>query len=162
MSATGSGTYSARCSVRCFKDLVDDINVSTEQVVARGIEPDSHDRVLPRKPWHILRQYLVDALLLGVLNPLSDLLDHAGLLPSDEFWGMTRGERSSSTPRPFRSTTTASPPPTSSAKPSRYPLNGYRLTLGYTDLDTRPPIPTTGRIPNPLHTAKPIKPRTSW
>jgi siderophore synthetase component len=45
---------------------------------------------------------------------------------------------------------------------ARYPLNGYRLTLGYTDLDTRPPIPTTGRIPNPLHTAKPIKPRTSW
>jgi len=45
---------------------------------------------------------------------------------------------------------------------ARYPLNGYRLTLGYADLDTRPPIPTTGRITNPLHTAKPIPPRTPW
>jgi hypothetical protein len=34
---------------------------------------------------------------------------------------------------------------------ARYPLNGYRLTLGYVDLDTRPPIPVTGTIPNPLH-----------
>ncbi|WP_241998066.1 MULTISPECIES: ferric iron reductase [Kribbella] len=59
---------------------------------ARGIEPDSHTRVLPRKPWHILRQYLVDALLLGVLNPLADLLSDAGLLSADRFWGMTRGE----------------------------------------------------------------------
>lgn len=48
-----------------IKDLVDDVNVSTTPVVARGIEPDSHDRVLPRKPWHILRQYVVDALLLA-------------------------------------------------------------------------------------------------
>ena len=34
---------------------------------------------------------------------------------------------------------------------ARYPLNGYRLTIGYADLDTRPPIPVTGRLPNPLH-----------
>lgn len=52
-----------------IKDLVDDINISTTPIDARGPEPDSHHRVLPRKPWHILRQYLVDALLLGVLNP---------------------------------------------------------------------------------------------
>ncbi|GAA1612079.1 IucA/IucC family protein [Kribbella sancticallisti] len=50
------------------KDLVDDINISTDPVEARGPEPDSYARVLPRKPWHILRQYLVDALLL-VLQP---------------------------------------------------------------------------------------------
>ena len=71
-----------------IKDLVDDINISTDPIVARGPEPDSHERVLPRKPWHILRQYLVDALLLGVLNPLADL----NLLPADTFWGLARGE----------------------------------------------------------------------
>jgi siderophore synthetase component len=145
-----------------IKDLVDDINVSTEQVVARGIEPDSHDRVLPRKPWHILRQYLVDALLLGVLNPLSDLLADAGLLKADEFWGMTRGEielYAQTFPQyDDRLAATALLGETF----ARYPLNGYRLTLGYTDLDTRPPIPTTGRIPNPLHTAESIPPSTPW
>ena len=33
-----------------IKDLVDDINVSTTPIEARGIEPDSHTRVLPRSP----------------------------------------------------------------------------------------------------------------
>ncbi len=141
-----------------IKDLVDDINVSTEQVIARGIEPDSHVRVLPRKPWHILRQYLVDALLLGVLNPLAD----AGLLPADEFWGMIRGEIEL-----YAKTFPAYDDRLAATDLlgetfARYPLNGYRLTLGYADLDTRPPIPTTGRISNPLHTAKPIPPRTPW
>lgn len=145
-----------------IKDLVDDVNVSTEPVVARGIEPDSHDRVLPRKPWHVLRQYLVDALLLGVLNPLSDLLDDAALLPADEFWGMVRGEvelYAKTYPEyADRLAATALLDETF----ARYPLNGYRLTLGYADLDTRPPIPTTGRIPNPLYAAKSVPPRTPW
>ncbi|WP_406056152.1 IucA/IucC family protein [Kribbella sp. NBC_00889] len=135
-----------------IKDLVDDINVSTEQVFARGTEPDSHDRVLPRKPWHILRQYLIDALLLGVLNPLADL----GLIPPEEFWGLTRGEVDLyTTTHPEYADRLAATALTAETF-ARYPLNGYRLTLGYTDLDTRPPIPTTGRIPNPLHTAEPL------
>jgi siderophore synthetase component len=145
-----------------IKDLVDDINVSTEQVVARGIEPDSHDRVLPRKPWHILRQYLVDALLLGVLNPLSDLLADAGLLKADEFWGMTRGEIELYTQTFPQYDDRLAATALLGETFARYPLNGYRLTLGYTDLDTRPPIPTTGRIPNPLHTAESIPPSTPW
>ncbi|GAB2640956.1 IucA/IucC family protein [Kribbella swartbergensis] len=145
-----------------IKDLVDDINVSTDPVVARGIEPDSHARVLPRKPWHVLRQYLVDALLLGVLNPLADLLEDTDLLGPDVFWGLVRGEVDLYT-RTFpeyadRLSATALLGPTF----TRYPLNGYRLTLGYTDLDTRPPIPSTGTIPNPLHTAKSIPPTTPW
>jgi siderophore synthetase component len=134
-----------------IKDLVDDVNVSTEQVIARGIEPDSHDRILPRKPWHILRQYLVDALLLGVLNPLSDLLADAGLLSEKEFWDMVRGEVVLYTDQHPEYADRLAATGLLDETFARYPLNGYRLTLGYADLDTRPPIPTTGRIPNPLH-----------
>ena len=43
---------------------------------------------------------------------------------------------------------------------ARYPLNGYRLTLGYADLDTRPPIPRTGDVENPLHTACALPPHS--
>jgi siderophore synthetase component len=132
-----------------IKDLVDDINISTTPIVARGPEPDSHARVLPRKPWPILRQYVVDALLLGVLNPLAA----QELIPEDLFWSLTRAEidlyARTHPEHTDRLTATALTAETF----LRYPLNGYRLTLGYTDLDTRPPIPPTGTIPNPLHTA---------
>ncbi len=134
-----------------IKDLVDDINISTDPIPARGPEPDSHTRVLPRKPWHILRQYLVDALLLGVLNPLADLLSDSDLVAPDNLWSMVRAEvelYARTTPQyADRLTATGLLDETF----ARYPLNGYRLTLGYADLDTRPPIPVTGRMPNPLH-----------
>ena len=134
-----------------IKDLVDDINISTDPIPARGPEPDSHTRVLPRKPWHILRQYLVDALLLGVLNPLADLLSDSDLVAPDNLWSMVRAEvelYARTNPQyADRLTATGLLDETF----ARYPLNGYRLTLGYTDLDTRPPIPVTGRMPNPLH-----------
>jgi siderophore synthetase component len=135
-----------------IKDLVDDINVSTASVVARGIEPDSHARVLPRKPWHILRQYVVDALLLGVLNPLAA----KSLIPEEIFWGIALAEVHRYTQNHPEYTDRLKATALTAETFLRYPLNGYRLTLGYTDLDTRPPIPVTGTIPNPLHTAAPI------
>ncbi|GAB3821122.1 IucA/IucC family protein [Kribbella italica] len=135
------------------KDLVDDVNISTTPIPARGLEPDSHDRVLPRKPWNVLRQYLVDALFLGVLNPLSTLV------PEVDLWGLVRGELDLyATQNPqlaYRISATALTGETF----TRYPLNGYRLTLGYTDLDTRPPIPTTGELPNPLHATVALPPQ---
>ena len=139
------------------KDLVDDINLSTDPIVARGPEPDSHTKVLPRKPWPILRQYVVDALLLGVLNPLTT----HNLIPEHRFWGIVRGEVHRYTEAhpeyTGRLAATALTGPTF----LRYPLNGYRLKLGYTDLDTRPPIPVTGTIPNPLHTCSAVFPETT-
>ncbi|TCC29360.1 IucA/IucC family protein [Kribbella sindirgiensis] len=135
-----------------IKDLVDDINLSTDPIVARGPEPDSHTRVLPRKPWPILRQYVVDALLLGVLNPLS--AHH--LIPEETFWGVVRGEVHRYTEKHPEYTDRLAATALTAESFLRYPLNGYRLTLGYTDLDTRPPIPVTGTIPNPLHTVEPV------
>ncbi|TWD83793.1 siderophore synthetase component [Kribbella amoyensis] len=140
------------------KDLIDDVNVSTDPVPARGHEPDSHARVLPRKPWHVLRQYLVDALLLGVLNPLADL----DLIPPDRFWGLIRGELDLYATTFPRQATRLEATALDGQTFARYPLNGYRLTLGYQDLDTRPPIPVTGRMPNPLHTATAIPPKRPW
>jgi siderophore synthetase component len=141
-----------------IKDLVDDVNVSTDPIVARGIEPDIHERVLPRKPWHVLRQYLVDALLLGVFGPMADLLSDSGLMTEQRFWGRVRGE--------VEAYGAAFPEHADRLQATgllgetfaRYPLNGYRLTSGYADLDTRPPVPVTGRIPNPLHPAPSIPP----
>lgn len=144
------------------KDLVDDVNVSTEPIAARGIEPDSHQRVLPRKPWPVLRQYLVDALFLGVLAPLGDLLEDAELLAADELWSMARGEielyGSTFPAHAGRVEATALLGETF----ARYPLNGYRLSSGYADLDTRPPVPLTGRMPNPLFAAEASAPVRPW
>ncbi|MET9272451.1 IucA/IucC family protein [Kribbella sp. NPDC003557] len=135
-----------------IKDLVDDINISTTPIVARGPEPDAHTRVLPRKPWPILRQYVVDALLLGVLNPLS--AQH--LIPETTFWSLTRAEVDLYTEAHPEHTDRLKATALTAKTFLRYPLNGYRLTLGYTDLATRPPIPTTGTIPNPLANAEVI------
>lgn len=144
------------------KDLVDDVNVSTEPVPERGLEPDSHHRVLPRKPWHVLRQYLVDALLLGVFGPMADLLEDHALLAPDRFWSIVRAEveayRDAHPGLAERFEATGLLGETF----ARYPLNGYRLRSGYGDLDTRPPVPVTGRMPNPLHDlydAKPLRDR---
>jgi siderophore synthetase component len=134
------------------KDLVDDVSVSTDPVPARSWEPDGHFRVLPRKPWHVLRQYLVDALFLGVWGPLGQLLDGHGLpAKSADLWNLTReviteyiGSHPEQAQR-LEATALLGP------EFGRYPLNGYRLRMGYTDLDTRPPVPKAGSMPNPMH-----------
>jgi siderophore synthetase component len=138
-----------------IKDLVDDVNISTDPIAARGLEPDSHDRVLPRKPWNVLRQYLVDALFLGVLNPLSNLV------PEVDLWGLLRGELEQyAADNPHHAARLELTALTGEFF-TRYPLNGYRLTLGYSDLDTRPPIPRAGKLPNAVHTAAPVPPKTA-
>lgn len=130
-----------------IKDLVDDISISTDEVPARGNVPDSHFRVLPRKPWKVLRQYIVDALLLGVLNPLAAQAH----VPEAAFWSLTRAEIDSyAAANPEHAARLAATAFLGDSF-ARYPLNGYRLTLGYADLDTRPAIPSTGTIPSPLH-----------
>lgn len=135
-----------------IKDLVDDVCVSAEPVGARSWEPDGHVRVLPRKPWHVLRQYIVDALFLGVWAPLGELLDARALEPSSaDLWNLTRDvitEYAGSHPEQAdRLEATALLGP----EFGRYPLNGYRLRMGYADLGTRPPVPTTGMMPNPMY-----------
>ncbi|WP_367137663.1 IucA/IucC family siderophore biosynthesis protein [Saccharothrix sp. HUAS TT1] len=139
-------------------DLVDDVNVSVDHVPARGPEPDDHDRVLPRKPWRVLRQYVVDALLVGVFRPLSALLP----LDQDRFWGLVRGEVDAYRNRFPALAARMDEGSLTTPDLLRYPLNSYRITSGYRDLTTRPPVPTTGTLPNPLHTATPILPTDGW
>jgi siderophore synthetase component len=145
-----------------LKDLVDDVNVSVERVPERGPEPDSHDRVLPRKPWPVLRQYLVDALLVGVFRPLSVLLEQRHGLPQARFWGMVRGEIAAYRARFPELSDRMAAGDLLGPTVARYPLNGYRLTLGYRDLAQRPPVPSAGTLPNPLHTATPVPPQDGW
>ncbi|WP_236594381.1 IucA/IucC family protein [Saccharothrix sp. 6-C] len=139
-------------------DLVDDVNVSVDRVPARGLEPDAHDPVLPRKPWPVLRQYVVDALLIGVLRPLSTLLP----LPEDRFWGQVRGEVDAYRARFPELAARMDEGSLTTPTFLRYPLNSYRITLGYRDLTARPPVPQTDTLPNPLHPAAPIPPPDGW
>lgn len=140
------------------KDLVDDVNVSVEPVPERGLEPDSHDRVLPRKPWHVLRQYLVDALLVGVFRPLADLLaEHHGIAP-DRFWGRVRGEIEAYRARFPDVADRMAAGDLLGPTLGRYPLNSYRLLTGYGDLAQRPPVPGRGDLPNPLHDVTAVPP----
>lgn len=134
------------------KDLVDDVCVTTDPVPERAWEPDGPARVLPRKPWGVLRQYLVDALFLGVWGPLGELLDADGCsVGSDDLWNLTRevivdyGRTHPEQSDRLEATGLLG------ERFLRYPLNGYRLRLGYTDLDTRPPVPQAGTMPNPMH-----------
>jgi siderophore synthetase component len=139
-------------------DLVDDVNVSVERVPERGLEPDSHDRVLPRKHWPVLRQYVVDALLVGVLRPLQRLLG----LDEALFWGMVRGEVDAYRRRFPELAGRMDAGSLVGPAFTRYPLNGYRLTMGYRDLTQRPPVPSAGELPNPLHNAVSIPPSDGW
>lgn len=100
----------------------------------------------------MLRQYIVDALFLGVWGPLGELMDGHGLpVTSADLWNLTRQvitEYTDSHPnQAARLEATGFLGPVF----GRYPLNGYRLRLGYTDLDTRPPVPSAGTMPNPMY-----------
>ncbi|MFD7654869.1 IucA/IucC family protein [Actinosynnema sp. NPDC059797] len=139
-------------------DLVDDVNVSVDRVPARGLDPDSDAPVLPRKPWAVLRQYVVDALLVGVFRPLASLYP----LEESRFWGMVRGEVEAYRLRFPEVAGRMEEGSLTCAEFLRYPLNGYRVTLGYRDLAARPPVPRAGTVPNPLHEVEPVLPVDGW
>lgn len=141
-----------------IKDLIDDVNVSVEPVPERGPEPDSHDQVLPRKPWHVLRQYLVDALLVGVLRPLAVLLAEHHDIPEAHLWGRVRGEVEAHRRRHPELADRIAAGDLLGPTFGRYPLNTMRLHWGYGDLPVRPATRNYGTLPNPLHTAAPIGP----
>ncbi|MGH3912188.1 MAG: IucA/IucC family protein [Pseudonocardiaceae bacterium] len=139
-----------------LKDLIDDINLSVEPVPERGPEPDWHEQLLPRKPWLVLRQYLVDALLVGVLRPLAVLLAEHHDIPETQLWGRVRGEVEAHRQRhpdlAERITAGDLLGPTF----GRYPLNTMRLQWGYGDLAVRPATFSRGTLPNPLHGVQPL------
>ncbi len=86
-----------------------------------------------------------------MFGPLADLMEDDGLLAPDAFWRLVRAEVTS-----YRD---ANPALADRFEATgllgetfaRYPLNGYRLRSGYGDLDVRPPVPVTGRMPTPLY-----------
>lgn len=134
-----------------FKDLVDDVNITTEPIAARGPEPDSFAEVLPRKPWRILRQYLIDALLVGVFRPLSLILRDQHGLPANLLWTLVRTEvESYRNDHPELADRMAAGDLLSPTF-ARYPLNGDRLvSTGYAELPHRHAITANGEVPNPL------------
>jgi siderophore synthetase component len=145
-----------------FKDLVDDVNLSTETIAARGPEPDSFNEVLPRKPWRVLRQYLVDALLVGVFRPLAPLLADRHDLTEDRFWSMVRAVVVDHRRRHPEAADRMRRGDLLSPTFARYPLNGDRLVgTGYTDLPHRQAIAPNGTVANPLFLEETVTPTTS-
>ncbi|APU14463.1 IucA/IucC family protein [Actinoalloteichus fjordicus] len=143
-----------------IKDLIDDVNVSVEPVPERGPEPDSHHRVLPRKPWHVLRQYLVDALLVGVFRPLARLLREQHGLAEERFWGRVRGEIEAFRDRHPELGDRMEQGSLLGPTFARYPLNGDRLVqTGYAELSYRHAIAPHGELPNPLHDVATVYPK---
>lgn len=142
-----------------IKDLIDDVNVSVEPVAERGPEPDSHYRVLPRKPWHVLRQYLVDALLVGVFRPLARLLRENHGVAEARFWGRVRGEIEDFRRRHPELADRMAQGDLLGPTFARYPLNGDRLVqTGYAELSYRHAIAPHGELPNPLYEVTSIAP----
>lgn len=139
-----------------LKDLIDDVNLSVEPVPERGPEPDSHEQLLPRKPWPVLRQYLVDALLVGVLRPLAVLFaEHHGVTEV-QLWGRVRGEIETYRRRHPELAERIAAGDLLGPTFGRYPLNTMRLRWGYGDLVVRPATFSRGDLPNPLHSVQPI------
>ncbi|WP_422647371.1 IucA/IucC family protein [Actinoalloteichus caeruleus] len=146
-----------------LKDLIDDVNVSLDAVPERGPEPDSHDRVLPRKPWPVLRQYLVDALLVGVLRPLAVLLEERHGLARPRLWGRVRGEIDAYRRRFPELADRIEAGSLTVPEFPRYPLNGDRLVqTGYAELPYRHAIRPRGAVPSPLRDVPPLPPPDGW
>lgn len=134
-----------------LKDLVDDVNVSADPVPERGPEPDSDAHVLPRKPWSVLKQYLVDAFLVGVLRPLVEVLEEAHGADGAAVWAGVRAQVLEFRAAHPELAERVAAGDLLAAELPRYPLNGDRLLqTGYADRAVRHAIAPAGTIPNPL------------
>lgn len=134
-----------------LKDLVDDVNVSADPVAERGPEPDSHEHVLPRKQWPVLKQYLVDALLVGVLRPLAVLCEDVHGQNGALLWTAVREHVQRYAEANPDQTSRMSAGDLLAPRLPRYPLNADRLLqTGYGERAFRHSIAPCGTVPNPL------------
>ena len=130
-----------------LKDFIDDIELSSGTVPARSPEPDGHLALLPRKPAELIRQHVVDSLLIGHFRYLAPVCADSLGVPTVRFWELVRGEVEAVQGRfPAR-------PEYDLLVPEfpRYRLNADRLLVtGYGDAAIRHAIGAEGTVPNPL------------
>ncbi|OII68959.1 IucA/IucC family siderophore biosynthesis protein [Streptomyces sp. CC77] len=134
-----------------LKDFVDDVSVSHTPVPERGPEPDGHDHVLPRKNPLVIRQHVVDQLLLGHFRYLAPLAAAQLGVAEQRFWRLVRQAVVSYQKRfPDRKDRFAEYDMLAAEFP-RYPFNTDRLVVTrYVDRALRHALRPNGTVPNPL------------
>ncbi|WP_236245835.1 IucA/IucC family siderophore biosynthesis protein [Streptomyces sp. CC210A] len=134
-----------------LKDFVDDVSVSHTPVPERGPEPDGHDHVLPRKNPLVIRQHVVDQLLLGHFRYLAPLAAAQLGVAEKRFWRLVRQAVVSYQKRfPDRKDRFAEYDMLAAEFP-RYPFNTDRLVVTrYVDRALRHALRPNGTVPNPL------------
>jgi siderophore synthetase component len=120
-------------------------------VPERGPEPDGHDHVLPRKAPVIIRQHVVDQVLVGHFRYLAPLVAAQLGVPEERFWHLVRGtvlahrERSPDLAARFADYDLLD------EEFHRYALNRDRLVVTrYVDRAERHALQPNGTVPNPL------------
>ena len=134
-----------------LKDFVDDVSVSHTPVDERGPEPDGYDNVLPRKNPVVIRQHVVDQLLLGHFRYLAPLAEEQLGVPGDRFWQLVREAVVAYQKRfPEKADRFAEFDMLDTEFP-RYPFNTDRLVVTrYVDRALRHALRPNGTVPNPL------------
>lgn len=134
-----------------LKDFVDDVSVSHTPVPERGPEPDGHDHVLPRKNPVVIRQHVVDQLLVGHFRYLAPLCEEQLGVPEETFWRLVRETVLAYHERfPEKAERFATFDMLAEEFP-RYPFNTDRLVVTrYVDRALRHALRPNGTVPNPL------------
>ncbi|MFC7305388.1 IucA/IucC family protein [Streptomyces monticola] len=134
-----------------LKDFVDDVSVSHTPVPERGPEPDGYDHVLPRKNPVVIRQHVVDQLLLGHFRYLAPLAAAQLGVPDAKFWQLVRDAVVAYHKRfPEKADRFAEFDMLADDFP-RYPFNTDRLVVTkYVDRALRHALRPNGTVPNPL------------
>ncbi|MEE1756649.1 IucA/IucC family protein [Streptomyces sp. SP18CS02] len=134
-----------------LKDFVDDVSVSHTPVPERGPEPDGYDHVLPRKNPVVIRQHVVDQLLLGHFRYLAPLVAEQLGVPEERFWRLVRGAVDAYHGRfPEKADRFAEFDMLADEFP-RYPFNTDRLVITrYVDRALRHALRPNGTVANPL------------
>jgi len=134
-----------------LKDFVDDVSVSHTPVPERGPEPDGYDNVLPRKNPVVIRQHVVDQLLLGHFRYLAPIAAEQLGVADESFWRLVRGAVVAYHKRfPEKADRFAEFDMLAEEFP-RYPFNTDRLVVTrYVDRALRHALRPNGTVPNPL------------
>lgn len=134
-----------------LKDFVDDVSVTHTPVPERGPEPDGYDHVLPRKNPVVIRQHVVDQLLLGHFRYLAPLAAAQLGVAEERFWELVRDAVLTYQKRfPEKADRFAEFDMLDAHFP-RYPFNTDRLVVTrYVDRALRHALRPNGTVPNPL------------
>ncbi|MDI3404338.1 IucA/IucC family protein [Streptomyces cavernicola] len=134
-----------------LKDFVDDVSVTHTPVPERGPEPDGYDHVLPRKNPVVIRQHVVDQLLLGHFRYLAPLAAEQLGVEDAKFWQLVRDAVVAYHKQfPEKADRFAEFDMLADDFP-RYPFNTDRLVVTkYVDRALRHALRPNGTVPNPL------------